>query len=108
MSWWVHLNDSEGNSVTVDRHAEGGTYAMEGTTDAELNVTYNYGKHFNFRSLDGLSGAQAQAPLKEVIARLNGDRDPDYWSPTEGNARRACEILLGWAQQHPNAVFDVS
>jgi hypothetical protein len=46
MSWWVYLEDEHGNPVDVDCHKEGGTYAMFGTSVAELNITYNYGKHY--------------------------------------------------------------
>jgi hypothetical protein len=45
MSWWVYLED-DGETVSVARHAEGGTYAIGGIKRAELNVTYNYGQHF--------------------------------------------------------------
>ncbi len=108
MSWDIYLRDEEGRSVTVERHQEGGTYALGGITEAELNVTYNYGKHFRFPCLDGLTGAEAGAILHEAIWRLGKDRDPDYWKPTEGNVRHACEILFAWANQNPTAKFEVS
>lgn len=61
MSWWVYLNGEDGEPVEVERHAEGGTYAVGGVPKAELNVTYNYGTYYrhvwdtddSLRYLDG-------------------------------------------------------
>lgn len=43
MSWDICLNDEDGQPVEVEQHEEGGTFALGGTTRAELNITYNYG-----------------------------------------------------------------
>ena len=42
MSYDVELKDKNGNLVRVDRHAEGGTYMIGGSTEGHLNITYNY------------------------------------------------------------------
>lgn len=46
-----------------------------------------------------LSAYDSIPVLTEGIDRLNTDTDPDYWKPTEGNARKALETLLSFAQQ---------
>ncbi len=108
MSWWVYLCDKDSRAMTVDLHQDGGSYVLGGTDEAELNVTYNYGKHFAFR--DELHGKVAKDTipiLKAAVQRLGTVRDPDYWEPTPGNAGYACAILLRWAVQHPDAVWEV-
>jgi hypothetical protein len=43
MSYDVYLNDSKvGVPVQVERHEEGGTYALGGITEAELNMVIVY------------------------------------------------------------------
>ena len=42
---------------------DGGTYALGGTTDCELNVTYNYSDKFNFRALDGKTAVETTLTL---------------------------------------------
>ena len=91
---------------------KGGTYAVGGTTDLNLNITYNYSKHFyriidgGIRSLYGKTGAESIPILKSAIEKLKDDVDPDYWKPTEGNARRALHGLLSFAQMRPDGVWD--
>ena len=79
----------------------GGTYAVGGTTEAWLNVTYNYSKHFyrvfsnpkGIRALYGMTAAASIVCLDAAIAQLADDVcASDYWNPTEGNAKVA---LLG-------------
>lgn len=91
----------------------GGTYAPGGTDKAWLNVTYNYGTHFDrlfgdkgIRVIYGMTGADSIPILESGIARLNNDVDPDYWRPTEGNARRSLEHLLTIARAFPGGVWD--
>lgn len=93
---------------------KGGTYAIGGTTDASLNITYNYAKHYyrvicpekGIRSLYGISGAESIPILKAAIAQLVDDINPDYWKATEGNAKRALTHLLALAQLRPDGVWD--
>jgi hypothetical protein len=107
MSWWISLNEN-GQPLEVSRHAEGGTFLLGGTTEADLNVTYNYGKHFIFKKLDGRTGLDTTKELEEAVQSLGIARDKDYWSPTAGNVGFACSILLDWAKQYPNGVWRVS
>lgn len=43
MSYDVTFLDADDRPCVVPDHTEGGTYALGGTTEATLNVTYNYG-----------------------------------------------------------------
>lgn len=90
----------------------GGTYAMGGTTEASLNITYNYGKHFyrvmgenGIRSIYGMTGAESIPVLKEAISKLGDEVDPDYWKDTEGNAKKALYGLLAFAQLRPDGIW---
>lgn len=104
----------DGKAVNVDRFAEGGTQVLDGSTEAVLNITYNYAPFFyqfldekeGLRSLYGKTGREAIAPLESAIEKLGVDRHPNYWEATPGNAGYALSVLLGWAQQHPDAIFD--
>ena len=98
----------------VDEHIEGAVYVLGGSEEAHLNVTYNYAKFYydnldeelGIRWLYGKTASETIAKLKIAINILGVDRDNDYWKPTPGNAGYALSVLLGWAKQHPNAVFE--
>lgn len=93
---------------------KGGTFALGGTTEAWLNVTWNYAKHFyrvvgdrGIRTIYGLTGAEAIPILKKAIEQLSDDVDEnDYWNATEGNAKRALQGLLDFAQMRPDGIFE--
>lgn len=116
MSYWVYLKDDDGGMVPVPRHSSGGTAAVAGVTQAELNVTYNYSDHFydtldeddGLRWLDGKTAKDVEDDLRAAVDELGTDQDEDYWNDTAGNAGHALSILLDWAQQHPDATFEVS
>lgn len=108
--------------VRVARHREGGTYAADGTTEASLNVTYNYGRLLR-ETLDDpepdrsdilarlFAGRRAgdMIPLLEgAVAQLGTTRDEDYWAETPGNVGHVLALLLAWARLHPNAVWRVA
>jgi len=136
MSYWVYLMYLNKNNphypegvwepLTVRRHyGEGGTYAFStesqfggreyGSTKAELNVTWNYSKFYyayldkeeGLKWLDGKKAKEVIPRLKEAVHILGTKRSFDYWDSTNGNAGFALAILLDWAQQHPNGVFEV-
>lgn len=49
MSYDISLTDPvTGETLELDtpHHMRGGTYAVGGTTEAHLNVTWNYAKHY--------------------------------------------------------------
>lgn len=116
MSWWISLVDEKGNSVSVERHTEGGTYPMGGAVGATLNVTYNYGADFREVGIDlhpdgNVNGRQAKDTvrfLEPAVIRLGTKRTSDYWEATPGNAGYALSILLKWAKQHPEARWRTS
>lgn len=99
--------------LTVDLHREGGTYAMNGTDQAELNITYNYSPFFRdtidpelgIRWLYGRQAKDCIDRLKFAVTKLGTERSEDYWSKTAGNAGHALSILLSWAEQHPEGYF---
>jgi hypothetical protein len=91
----------------------GGTYCLGGSRTAELNVTYNYGKHYyrtmgemGLRSIYGLTGAESIPILTAAIGQLADDVDDDYWKSTEGNAKAALLQLLSLARMRPDGVWD--
>lgn len=116
MGWWICLQDPElkhpetEEPLTLsapDFHAEGGTIVMGGTDKCDVSVTYNYAEHFQFSKLHGLTGRDSISMLEEAIANLGTARNADYWASTKGNAGYMCNVLLGWARQHPNGIWEV-
>ncbi len=92
---------------------KGGTYALGGTTEAWVNITYNYAEHFyntmgekDIRTIYGMTGAESVPILQNAINQLNDDVSDDYWEPTEGNVKRALQMLLDLALLYPDGVWD--
>ena len=90
----------------------GGTYAIGGTEELTLNITYNYSenysKHnFSIKDLDGKTALDVLPELERVISELGDEVDPDYWKPTDGNAKKALIQLLTMCKMRPDAVIDV-
>jgi hypothetical protein len=120
MSWWVTLEHEDGSILQVDLHMEGGTTVLGGTSDADLNITYNYGGRFREvwpefdrsdvlkTALDGKQAGNTIEFLQRGVDRLGVDRSLDYWEPTNGNAGHALSILLGWAERYPDGIWRVS
>lgn len=116
MSYDIKLIDPTSRQTIVfdAPHAlRGGTYAMGGTSEAWLNVTWNYGRHYRrllgekgIRSIYGLTGADSVPVLQGAADRLGDDRHPDYWADTEGNAKAALLALISLAKLAPHGVWD--
>jgi len=134
MSYDISLTDPvTGETLELDtpHHMRGGTYAVGGTTEAHLNVTYNYSTHYyrvfprrhamagdeiydiaedgtvgGIRSIYGLTGAESIPVLQSAIDQLGDDVHPDYWEPTEGNAKRSLTQLLALAKMRPDGVWN--
>ena len=90
--------------VENPHHLRGGTYAIGGTTEAWLNITWNYSKFYyrvfgekGIRTIYGMTGAESIPILKAAMDKLGDDVDPNYWESTEGNAKRALAGLLALA-----------
>lgn len=116
MSYDIELLDpvtKETIILDAPHDMRGGTYALGGTDQAWLNVTYNYGKHYyrvigehGIRTIYGKTGAESIPILERAVAALGDDVDPDdYWNPTEGNAKRALLQLLALARLRPDGVW---
>ena len=115
MSYDVKLKDPVSKKTLVldfPHHMHGGTYAYGGAREASLNITYNYASHYKvlgekgIREIYGKTGLESIPMLKNAIATLGNDVDPDYWNPTEGNAKQALIQLLTLAQMRPDGVWD--
>jgi len=107
MSYWIYLKDKNGGTVEVDSHAEGASANFWGSPRATLNVTVNYRALFNFNSLYGLTGQESIAHLREAVLTLGTQKDDNHWGVTFGNVGHHCSILLEWAENNPQAVWDV-
>ena len=114
MSYDIDLIDEvTGRPVEVDRHEEGGTYAIGGIEEASLNVTYNYGKFFRkyldeengIRWLYGKKAKDCIKRLEAAVVTLGTEQDSNYWKATPGNAGYALYVLLTWAKKWPSAIF---
>ena len=134
MSYDIELIDQvTGETLELDapHHMRGGTYAIGGTKQAHLNVTYNYSKQFHrvfdvlteprqkapewlrndgapvsgVRTIYGLTGAESLPVLAKAIAQLGDDVDPDYWKATDGNAKRALTQLRALASMRPDGLW---
>lgn len=109
MSWWIYLNDPEtGKPVHVGPHQEGATRSIPPDESAEINVTYNYGKFFRFPKLHKMKAQDTINWFEVFIEHFGTDVDDDYWKVTAGNIGHCLSILLKWAQQYPNAIWEVS
>lgn len=118
MSYDITLNDpitKETIEITDPHFMRGGTYALGGSTELWLNVTWNYGPIFRrpdvlgkegIRIIYGMTGAESIPVLQSAIANLGDDTDPDYWKATDGNAKRSLCQLLAMAQIRPDGVWD--
>lgn len=91
----------------------GGTFQIGGSTEAWLNVTYNYSEHFyrvmgemGIRTIYGKTGAESISILKSAIAQLGDNVSTDYWESTEGNAKKALCGLLAFAQMRPDGIWE--
>lgn len=136
MSYDIFLTDpvtKEALLLDAPHQIKGGTYAIGGTNEATLNVTYNYARWYHMegvfqerelggiRSIYGMTGAESIAVLKHAIAVLtNSDQEltaeeqaeyerygaTGYWMPTKANAIRPLYGLLAFAQMRPDGVWD--
>lgn len=119
MSYDIYLLDPVTKEVLESEsphQMKGGTYAVGGTCEMWLNVTYNYGKFYyevmdkedGIKVIFGKTGAESIEILKSAIGKLGDDVDDDYWKATEGNAKKALCGLLAMAQMRPDGVWDGS
>lgn len=115
MSYDLGLQDAiTGDWLELDNphQMRGGTYQIGGCPTAEINVTYNYAKHYyrvmgeeGLRTIYGKTGAESIPILEAAIATLGDDVDDDYWAGTEGNAKRALQQCLALARMRPDGIW---
>ena len=116
MSYDIELQDPVTKRVIefeTPHQMRGGTYQVGGSSEASLNVTYNYSRFFydtfgkeGIRTLYGMSGADSIHMLDAAIDELGNDVDEDYWEATEGNAKKALIQLKALATLRPDGVWD--
>lgn len=117
MSYDIKLCDPiSGDTIEFSRphFLTGGTYAIGGTTEAWLNITYNYSPHFyrlidkenGIRAIYGMTGAESIPLLQKAASELADDVCSNYWEPTEGNAKSALLKLIALAEMRPDGVWN--
>ena len=107
-SYDIYLIEPNGDIYQVEKHSD------DGTTDAHLNITWNYSEFFyehidkqeGIRWLYNKKAKDCIRRLEEAIKNLGTERNSDYWAPTAGNAGYALSILLKWAKGNLYAVFE--
>ena len=110
----------------------GGMYAIYGTTEAWLNVTYNYSiwyckddvfpDNIGIRILDNMSAVDSISILENAISTINNipqdlsneeievykeENVDGYWLPTKVNAVRPLYQLLAMAKLRPDGIWEV-
>uniref|UniRef100_A0A6M3X6K3 Uncharacterized protein n=1 Tax=viral metagenome TaxID=1070528 RepID=A0A6M3X6K3_9ZZZZ len=91
----------------------GGTYAAGGTTEAWLNITWNYGVFYRetidlekgIRWIYGKTGAECLPVLEKARDQLGVEKSSDYWELTEGNAGHALIGLIAFCKARPDGIF---
>lgn len=138
MSYDIYLKDpvtGETLELEAAHHMRGGTYAMSGTTEAWLNITYNYENWYyrpgvfartrkaskGIRTIYGMTGAESIPVLRKAVRKLESMTEDisveerreyeeqgvtGYWMPTRENAIRPLYQLLALAQMRPDGVWD--
>lgn len=138
MSYDITLNDpvtKEPIQLDAPHQMQGGTYAVGGTTEAWLNITWNYNDWYyhagvfastrevskGIRTIYGMTGAESIPVLKKAIKVLESMKEDisderrrkceeqgatGYWMPTRINAIRPLYQLLALAQMRPDGVWD--
>lgn len=118
MSYDIELKDPVTHETLlceVAHFMRGGTYAVGGTREMWVNITWNYAPIYyrpdvfgekGIRTIYGMSGASSIPILKSAMAALKDDVSGDYWECNEGNAKQALAILLAYAQMRPDGVWD--
>ena len=138
MSYDIYLTDPVTRKpleLEAAHHMRGGTYTLSGTTEAWLNITYNYAGWYyrpgvfgetaegnkGIRTIYGMTGAESIPVLKKAIEALESltvDISDDerreyerqgatgYWMPTRANAIRPLYQLVALAQMRPDGTWE--
>lgn len=138
MSYDISLKDpvtKETIYFDTPHQMRGGSYALGGTTEAWLNITYNYarwyykdgvfpekdGENEGIRTIYGMSGAESICVLQNAINALENMTEDltaeeiqdyadnhagGYWTPTRGNAIKPLYQLLAMAKMRSDGIWD--
>ena len=133
LSYDISLKDPvtcETLELASEHMVRGGTYAVGGTRELWLNITYNYGRWYRreeafgkegIRTIYGLTGAESIPVLQRAIDALTALEEDlpaeelkeledqgvtGYWLPTRENAIRPLHQLLAFARLRPDGVWD--
>lgn len=98
--WRAVLLDEEGREIKAP--------AIYGGGPAGNIFSLSFERHFDFSSIHGMTGADSILILREAVQKLGTEGIPNYWVANPGNVGVACARLAKWAEQHPNARWDVS
>ena len=138
MSYDISLKDPVTNETLCakfNHEMTGGIYAIGGTNELWLNITYNYARWYyhagvfaatkeeskGIRTIYGKSGAESIPILRGAIAALQALEEDiseqdrlacisvgadGYWMPTKENAIRPLYQLLSMAYLRPDGIWD--
>lgn len=112
-SWDEELEHFNRQKVRLkEKHnIAGGTYAVGGTYEPWLHITFNYSKDFcKFLGGNGINDFQNKSvretlpKLIEAVSKMHGEPDDNYWKATEGNARAALVKMIQLASLSPETL----
>lgn len=133
MSYDISLCDPvthEPLKTAIPHMMQGGTYAIGGTTEMWLNITWNYGQWYRkeyafgengIRTIYGLSGAESIPVLQKAINGLTQSKEnlseeeireyiehevTGYWLPTRENAIKPLYQLMALAQMRLDGIWE--
>ncbi len=121
MSYDCRLIDHvSGETLLLDapHMMQGGTYAIGGTREAWLTITFNYSNFYyechpeGIKFLNGKSGAESIPFLQSMIETIKKNHpaletNPDYWKSCAGNAVIPLYQLRALAQLRPDGVWEI-
>lgn len=121
MSYDIKLHDPisrEPIELEAKHFMRGGTYAIDGTSEAWLSITYNYSEFYyeaepekGIRAIYGMTGAESIPVLQNMIDQItkkypNAETSENYWNATPGNAIKPLHQLIAMAKMRPDGVWD--
>jgi len=92
----------------------GSIYAVGGTTQLGLAMTYNYADRLykvingGIKALDGSLAANAIPILEKAIAQLGNEMGISYWDSTDGNVKTALYQVLAICRMRPDGIWKVT
>ena len=122
-----------GSTYCADYNELAGVFTVRATTEAWLNVTYNYSKYYydaadgddrfygenregkyanlGIRGIYGKTGVESIPMLKDMAEKIQRIADTetevakDYWDATASNAVKPLYQLLAFAELRPDGVW---